>query len=141
MTTTWHWSFSFGADFWCVLVVSQTLLNVDILSTNEYLKDGGWKVAFSTYYALWISERSKHWNCNKKKIFRRYIWCSSFLDSQKLVWQIWSGYQPHSWQLSDIDEDALLAIMENKPEISTEELLRVLKLISQLLFTIWRDLG
>lgn len=42
----------FGANLVCSsLVASHTLLNIDILSTNKYLKNGGWKVALSPYYA------------------------------------------------------------------------------------------
>lgn len=67
-------------------------------------------------------------NCDKNNSEGLFGSCTSTSDDQKIVWQISSeGFlnqddQPRSRRPSNVDEKALLAIVENKPTISKEEI-------------------
>lgn len=129
----------FGADFWCVphwnlvlfTVVSQIFLNVDVLSTYEFLKDGWWKVAFSPYYDLWILESNKCCKCDKKHSEGLFGSFSSSSGVEKEIWQISSGDdfnlhdQPRLGRPSVVNEDEL---PENEVKISTEKVAKRLKI-------------
>lgn len=67
-------------------------------------------------------------------------------DGKKVVWQIfWEWFNPDAHPLPGRpyydEQDALPAILKKKPEISSEEIAKRLKKISQLTFAIWQDLG
>lgn len=82
------------------------------------------KLHFHHIMPLWILGRSKCWNCNKST-FKRFIWIilqlfgeaeSGLADFIRVIFNL--NDQPCSGQPSNV-EDALLAIMENKLDIST----------------------
>lgn len=132
--------------FWCVVDWkllsfgwSQILLKVEVLSTNEWFKDGRWKSALLPYYA-------HIGTMTKENIQKVYLDCTPDFRTVKKVFR---GFrqsdfnrngQLRSGQTSDVDEDALLLNVVNKTNISTEEVARFWKSISHLPFTIWRDL-
>lgn len=125
--------------------VRQTLLNVDVLSINECLKDWGRKVALLPYYSRFISEMSMCQNCDKKNNHLKRLLgsCSSSSAGQRVVRQVDFdlNIQPRSGWVSDIEEDDLLVIVENRPKTPTKEIAKSLKSIFQLPFSIWRYLN
>lgn len=101
------------------------------MSTNERLPK--WTMKSSPYYALWISERSKRRNSDKKKSDGLFRSCSSSSDCQKCSGRFPPGNfnltdQPRNGRPPGVDEDFLLVIVDNKLKISTEKFTKSLKI-------------
>lgn len=76
-----------------------------------------WKVAFSPYEAVWISEKSK---CeNSDKTFKRLTWTV-------LQGQWFSTYHQGDFNRNDQEQNFLHVTVENKRNISTKEIARSL---------------
>lgn len=76
MTASWH-----SRLFWCpypmycrlkpcIVQLRVRLLNADGLSANVRWRQ---KVTLSLYYAIWITERGRRQNCEKKAL-KKFIW-------------------------------------------------------------------
>lgn len=77
MTLAFVWVISPGVFYIEILhrwLSSEIFLYTDLLFANECLNDGGWTVALSIYYVLWISEVVKRGNCAIKSPFWRFTW-------------------------------------------------------------------
>lgn len=67
-------------------------MNVVALFTNEFFKDGEWKIALSLYYALLFPKVISVWSVTKIHSESLFGSDSSTLGGQKVVWQISSGW-------------------------------------------------